>query len=297
MALGKNLKRRKLISNDSEAEKSTSGKKKTVAKSKELIEKPTARTKKKSESKKAATTTKKVESKPKANESKPKKTLSKTKKAPLKSKKTKPPKVESRKKIATKVIEKTKETVAVEPGLPIFIAKELYDLKVTLRKRYKEDVEKLKGLTTQFVVLQIGSELYAVDIDAVKEVVPISTLSKTPNTPEHIAGIANVRGSTYVVFDLTKKFKLDINVPIQFLLVLEREGVSGALSLNHLPTTRKVNGDNITSELHMIEDSSLDVSYIKGLIQDNDQLIYYLDVIELLKNDKAIVVPNNMTEH
>ena len=297
MALGKNLKRRKLISNDSEAEKSTSGKKKTAARSKELIEKPIAKTKKKSGSKKAVSSIKKVESKPKANESKSKKTAAKSNKAPVKSKKAASRKVQSRKKIATKEIEKPKETVAVDPGLPIFIAKELYDLKVTLRKRYKEDVEKLKGITTQFVVLQIGSELYAVDIDAVKEVVPISTLSKTPNTPEHIAGIANVRGSTYVVFDLTKKFKLEINAPVQFLLVLESEGVSGALSLNHLPTTRKVNGDNITSELHMIEDSSLDVSYIKGLIQDNNQLIYYLDVIELLKNDKAIVVPNNLTEH
>ena len=297
MALGKNLKRRKLISNDSETEKSTSGKKKNSTGSKGLIEKPASKAKKKSVNKKAVSSIKKVESKPKANESKSKKTAAKSNKAPVKSKKAASRKVQSRKKIATKEIEKPKETVAVDPGLPIFIAKELYDLKVTLRKRYKEDVEKLKGITTQFVVLQIGSELYAVDIDAVKEVVPISTLSKTPNTPEHIAGIANVRGSTYVVFDLTKKFKLEINAPVQFLLVLESEGVSGALSLNHLPTTRKVNGDNITSELHMIEDSSLDVSYIKGLIQDNNQLIYYLDVIELLKNDKAIVVPNNLTEH
>ncbi len=283
MALGKNLKKRKLISAETDTEKSKPSVKgkKSVKADKELIEKP----KPKKKPKTAAVKAKK--SVPKKTAAKPKKTAPKKvvkSKAPLPAPTPPPPTIVEEKK------------PSLDPGLPIFIAKELHELKTSLRKRYEEDINKLKGIVTQFVLLQIGGELYAVDIDSVKEVVPVSQLSKTPNTPDHIKGIANVRGSTYVVYDLTKKFKLDMVEETQYLLVLENAGVAAALSLSHLPTTRKVDGDNISSKLHMIENASLDVSYIKGLIQDQGQLIYYLDIIELLKNDKAIVVPDNLMD-
>ncbi|WP_436516497.1 chemotaxis protein CheW [Ekhidna sp. To15] len=256
MALGKNLKKRKLISEEPKKapKKPSSSKKKAVKTEKALIAKP------------------------------------KSKKATRAPKKAVP--------VKKKHIDKVPEvkTQQAETGLPIFIAKELYDLKTSLRNRYKEDVSGLSGRVIQFVIIVIGGEHYAIDIDCVKEVVPVTNLSKTPNTPKHIQGIANVRGATYVVFDLTQKFKLEGEFTANYLLVLENEGIAAALSLSLLPTTRKINGDNISSELHMIENASLDVSYIKGLIQDDDKLIYYLDVIELLKNDKAIVVPDNLID-
>ena len=268
MALGKNLKKKKLIADKPAETKKKATKKKVASKKadKELIEKPKA-----------------------------KKTTSSRKKAAPKPKKATPKKTAPKKeKIVSKVAQES--TPRIDTGLPIFIAKELHDLKTTLRNRYQEDIAKLSGRIIQFVIINIGGEEYAVDIDSVKEVVPASDLSKTPNTPGHIQGIANVRGATYVVFDLAKKFKLEGEFTHKYLLVLEHEDVKAALALDQLPTTRKLNGDHISSELHMIENASLDVSYIKGLIRDEEQLVYYLDVIELLKNDKAIVVPDNLIE-
>lgn len=258
MALGKNLKKRKLISEEPKKapKKPSTSKKKVVKAEKALIAKPKT---------------------------------TKTTKTPKKP-------VAAKKKPVVKIPEVETQPQQVDTGLPIFIAKELYDLKTSLRNRYQEDVANLRGKVIQFVTIVIGGEHYAIDIDCVKEVVPVTNLSKTPNTPNHIQGIANVRGATYVVFDLTKKFKLEGEFTANYLLVLENEGIAAALSLSLLPTTRKIYGDNISSELHMIENASLDVSYIKGLIQDDEQLIYYLDIIELLKNDKAIVVPDNLID-
>lgn len=274
MALGKNLKKRKLIAEKPETPKKASTKKtKAAKKDVELIEKPKA----------------KKATKPKAAPKKKTAPKAKKKQAAVASG------VEKKKAPVTPKVQEEK-VQRVDTGLPIYIAKELHELKATLRTRYEDDVAKLKGHTIQFVIIEIGGESYAIDIDSVKEVVPLSNLSRTPNTPEHIQGIANVRGATYVVFDLTKKFKLEEVAKHNYLLVLEYESVSAALSLDALPTTRKINGDHISSELHMIENASLDVSYIKGLIRDDEQLIYYLDIIELLKNDKAIVVPDSLVE-
>lgn len=181
-------------------------------------------------------------------------------------------------------------------GLPMFIAQEIYDKKQKLRAKYKSEVDGLKGKAVQFVVFDIGGESYAISIDVVKEVVPIPTLSKTPNVPAHIKGIANIRGNTYTVFDLATKFKIVGDEFPRYLMVVKGDGITASLTLSSLPTTFKTNGDTISSSLQIIEDASLDVSYIKGLVKHDERLIYYLDIIELLKNDKAIVVPENVKE-
>lgn len=195
-----------------------------------------------------------------------------------------------------KSIPKRAEEPQLNSGLPMFIAQEIHDKKQKLRAKYKAEVEGMKGRPIQFVVFDIGGESYAVSIDVVKEVVPIPTLSKTPNVPAHIKGIANIRGNTYTVFDLATKFKVIGDEFPRYLMVVKGDGITASLTLSSLPTTFKSNGDNISSSLQMIEDASLDVSYIKGLIKHEERLIYYLDVIELLKNDKAIVVPENVKE-
>lgn len=184
----------------------------------------------------------------------------------------------------------------INSGLPMFIAQEIHDRKVQLRKRFDDEIAQLHGKSIQFVAFEIGGELYAIGIDSVREVVPLPNLSKTPNTPKHIKGIANIRGNTYVVFDLATKFHVTGDEIPRYLLVIDGKGTVASLMLSSLPTTFKTNGSNISSEMHMIEDASLDVTYIKGLIQHEDKLVYYLDIIELIKNDKAIIVPNNKKE-
>ncbi|MEO9871844.1 chemotaxis protein CheW [Ekhidna sp.] len=269
MALGKNLKRKKLIEDDKPSVKPKTAKKKVVAKKKELIKKPKATVKKPA--------TKKVSS-----------SKTSVKKTPVKKKIVRSPKVPIPKS------EPEKESVQV--GLPIYIAQELYALKTQLRERYKHELLELKGKMIQFVVFEVGGESYAIDIEVIKEVVPMPPLSKTPNTPDHINGIANIRGNTYTVFNLAKKFKVSGDEVAKFLLVLSDNDTAASLMISTLPVTVKINGDQISGSMQMIEAASLDVSYIKGIIQHEEKLLYYLDVIELLKNDKAIVVPDKLSK-
>lgn len=267
MALGNNLKKKKLIEDKKEETKKSSSK---------VKKNPPAK-------KKSVTSSKKKELIKKPKASKP------SKKTVIKKVLDKP-----------KTLKSTSETKfpkpRIEEELPLFIAQELRERKNELRKRYEDEVAELHGKIIQFVVFQVGGESYALDIDCVKEVVAIPSISKTPNTPQHIKGIANVRGNTYVVFDLATKFKIATEVDPRYLMIVSHDGVTASLTLELLPTTYKVNGNNISSGMHMIEDASFDVSYIKGLIQHDEKLIYYLDVIELLKNDKAIVVPDKLAK-
>ena len=298
MALGKNLKKKKLI-----PEEKVESKEKKVAPKKEVKAKKVATPKKSTSkkptaAKKAAVAKKKLSSK-KVTASK-KSAPSKLINRPKKVKAVKPASEDTSSVLQqSQEVESTNQlkepvTQEVNAGLPMFIAQELHDRKKNLRSKYAEDIKSLKGKQLQFVVIEIGGESYAIDIDVIKEVVPIPELSKTPNTPPHIKGIANVRGNTYPVYDLATKFRVIGDEIAKFLLVVTGQNVLASLTLSVLPSTFKTKGDSISSGLNMIEDASLDVSYIKGIIQHEDKLVYYLDIIELLKNDKAIVVPDNM---
>lgn len=292
MALGKNLKKKKLIPDQEEKES-----KKKAAPKKVVGKKATAKTPIAKKTKVEAKTAPKKKAAPKkvtAKKTPVKKELIK-KVRPKKETKSSSVKASPQKTVASQEVTKKKiKEQEVNQGLPIFIAKELHERKRQLRTKYEEEVKSLKGVQIQFVVFEIAGESYAIDIDVIKEVVPIPTLSKTPNTPSHIKGIANVRGNTYPVFDLATKFRVVGDEFAKFLLVIESKEIVASIILSVLPVTLKTNGSNISGSLHMIEDASLDVSYIKGLIHDDEKLIYYLDIVELLRNDKAIVVPENM---
>ena len=289
MPLGKNLKKKQLIPESggeqpakNKVEKEKSPRKKTVKKgtsttSKGVTAATTSQTTKRKPAKKAPKTkTKKVVAKEQEVKEVPKKVI--VEKSPLPTEEKLPDAITNSK-------------------LPVYIAKELLEKKKNLRKRYQDEVAALRDRgNIQFVIITIGSERYAIEIDNIKEIVPITEISKTPNTPSHIKGISNVRGNTYVVFDLADKFKVKGDEFPKYLLVLNNREINSSLTLSVLPSTLKVKGSNISSDLQTIEDALLDASYIKGLIQNEEQLIYYLDIIELIKNEKAIVVPDELLE-
>jgi len=317
MALGNNLKKKKLIPDNKDEKESTAKKEKTPS----SVEK--RKSAKKSSAKKAVTSPAKKSS----NKKQPAKRVQKTKeqKAPkVEVAKNEPavPEVseeQTQREIVPNESEgTTKELEAVNVTAPaareqnylgqnehqdqiisaysIYIAQELFERKKKLRERYLQEIIDLQGKSIQVILITIGSEKYALDIDCVKEVVPIPTISKTPNTPDHIKGVANVRGTTYAVFDLAAKFQVIGQEVPRYLLVLSSKELKAGLPLSTLPNNFKTNGDQISHSLQTIEDALIDASYVKGIIKNEEELIYYLDINELLKNDKAIVIPDNLVE-
>lgn len=313
MALGNNLKKKQLIPdpNKDQLKKKKSSKKKSTAKKKALKTDPqrnSATEAEKSPAKKVTTPAKK-----KNLVAKPTKSKKTTSKSLTVSGKEKAP-ADQVKKVDKPKIEEAIEAVDLIPEIQpnqehskshhdqilsaysVYIAQELYERKSALRKRYVQEITSLQGKPIQFILLTIGTERYALDIECVREVVSMPAISKTPNTPDHIQGIVNVRGNTYVVYDLAKKFQVIAQEVPRYLLVLSDKKLKSSIPLSVLPTTFKTNGNQISHSLQTIENAILDASYIKGMIQDDKDLIYYLDIIELLKNDKAVVIPENLVK-
>ena len=56
----------------------------------------------------------------------------------------------------------------------------------------------------QFVGFRLGGKDYAFPIDQTREIVELSSITPTPEVPEHIVGVTNLRGQIIPIVDLQR---------------------------------------------------------------------------------------------
>ena len=68
--------------------------------------------------------------------------------------------------------------------------------------------EKAGNTTRQIVVFRLGQEEYGLPIEQIKEVVITPNITRMPQTPAFVKGVANIRGNVIAILDLEEKFGL-----------------------------------------------------------------------------------------
>ena len=86
------------------------------------------------------------------------------------------------------------------------------DKEEVMRDDYLDDgVHDNAGNRDQFVIFQLGSEEYGVNISQAKEIIKPKNITNVPNTPEHVLGVINLRGQIVPVIDMKKRFSIELN--------------------------------------------------------------------------------------
>ena len=62
--------------------------------------------------------------------------------------------------------------------------------------------------TSQFVGFELDGQAYAFRIDQIQEIVILNQVTKTPQVPDFVEGVANLRGSIIPIINLRKLFRL-----------------------------------------------------------------------------------------
>lgn len=143
-----------------------------------------------------------------------------------------------------------------------------------------------EGNLIQFVVFNLADEEFGVDIDQVKEIIKVSTVTPLPDSPEFIKGLTNVRGDIIAVIDLKKRFFLP-----------EKEGVDS----KHIVITREQKNvlgimvDEVTEVLRVPQKeikptpgivTVIHKKYMSGVITLGDRLIILLDLKTVLSEEE-----------
>lgn len=137
----------------------------------------------------------------------------------------------------------------------------------------------------QLIVFKLGNEEYALKIDQIKEIVLTPTVTKVPQTPSYVKGLANIRGNIIAILDLEEKFRVQgiQEKTGKYTLVVESETFKIGLMVNQVPNTLTVTENNIELAQDIVGDVSSQSNYIQGIVKTDNRLIILIDVYQLMK--------------
>lgn len=152
-------------------------------------------------------------------------------------------------------------------------------------KKQKED--EILEIKLPYIVFKLGNEEFAVRIEQIKEVTLASEITKMPNTPPFIVGVANVRGNIIAVIDLEKRFKMKKRNKIadhtkSYILVIERGNYYVGLLVNEVPQTINLTESQIDRTSPIVKELTINEKYIQGIGKVDDRLIIILDVSKII---------------
>ena len=140
-------------------------------------------------------------------------------------------------------------------------------------------IETTQTETKQYIVVQIGSEKYGIDIRYVDNIVRMQKITRVPKAQVYFKGIINLRGEIVPVMSIRIKMGLDEDVITNasriIILKLEEKGSLGVL-VDQVCEVVTLSQDQI--EPNNINSSHVKDSFINGIGKNGDQLISLFEI-------------------
>lgn len=138
------------------------------------------------------------------------------------------------------------------------------------------------GKERQIVVFSLNGEDYGVDIETIREIIPMQTIVPVPRAPEFVEGIINLRGRVIPVLDLRRHFGFEKKPagPGQRIVIVEAGQESTGVVVDAVSSVIQVSQDAIEDPSEVIVGS--DVGYIQGVAKVGKDLIVLLDLAAIM---------------
>ncbi|MBU4304586.1 MAG: chemotaxis protein CheW [Candidatus Omnitrophica bacterium] len=149
-------------------------------------------------------------------------------------------------------------------------------------------VENRKGKEeVQLVVFKIGSEEFGVEINQVREIVKLVSITRMPKAPAFIEGVVNLRGQIITVIDLSKKLDLPSagKTDSTRIMVVEVADNTVGMIVDSVSEVLRLAKDDIEATPALI-DTEVHERYLRGVGKMEDRLLILLDLNEVLSIDE-----------
>jgi purine-binding chemotaxis protein CheW len=161
----------------------------------------------------------------------------------------------------------------------------------------KADTTQQKSNTTfQVVVFKLGEEEYGLHIDQIKEVVLTPPVTRMPQTPTFIRGVANIRGNIIAIVDLEEKFGLEKSETTgsNFTLVIESDEFKMGVLVKEVPNTLSISSADIEESV-FTGDQGAEQSCFKGIVKLGKRLIIMIDIFKVIAEKDLSVLKKKPT--
>lgn len=143
----------------------------------------------------------------------------------------------------------------------------------------------------QMLTFMLGDETYGVDILRVQEIRGWSPVTRIPQSPPHVLGVLNLRGSIVPVVDLRMRLNLDRAeyTAVTVIIVLSIDSGHGrrdfGVVVDGVSDVINVQGTDVKPPPELGSDVNTD--YIQGLATVSDRMVMLLDIDRLIGGDIA----------
>lgn len=146
----------------------------------------------------------------------------------------------------------------------------------------------------QYLTFTLGSEVFAIGILAIKEIIEYSSLTTVPMMPSYVRGVINLRGAVVPVLDLSVRFgkpaspvtKRTCIVIIEITTAGERQDIGVVV-------------DAVDSVLDILPEqiepppsfgARISTDFIEGMGKVNGRFVILLDVNSVLAPEEAVLL-------
>lgn len=149
----------------------------------------------------------------------------------------------------------------------------------------------------QYVTLRVASELLAVPVERVREILAVQTISRLPHAPSHLLGMIDVRGQAVPVVDLRLKLGFEqaadtenTRIIVLDVVVDQRKLVFGLKTDRVIEVTILDGGDlEPPPEIGVKWQSGL----IAGIGRRHGAFVTVLDLDRLFASDEIALLPSS----
>lgn len=131
-----------------------------------------------------------------------------------------------------------------------------------------------------YLQFQLGSELFAVDLLAVKEVLTLTRLTHIPEVPDYVSGLFDLRGEVLMLVDLKKRLNISsaLETKESGIIIFENSQGSFGVSVDNIHRVLNIP----TTQIQFGGEGG----HIRGIIKDEDNLIVLLDPTKIIPANK-----------
>ncbi len=146
------------------------------------------------------------------------------------------------------------------------------------------EVEEICLPTKEFLTFRLGGEEYGVEVLKIQEIRGYDAVTKIPNTPNFIKGVANLRGNIVPIVDMRIKFNSGDITYDQFtvVIILTLDGRMTGIVVDGVPDVIGLT----EKQMRPIPKCGtvIDTKYINGLGSIEERMLILVDIEKLMNS-------------
>lgn len=145
-----------------------------------------------------------------------------------------------------------------------------------------------------YLTFKLGDEIFAIDVQNVREVLDFTSITRVPRTPDFMRGVINLRGGVVPVIDMRLKFGMESTADTVDTCVIVME-----INLDGDTTVVGALADSV-SEVFDLDPGQIEppprigtrlkMEFIRGMGKSGDQFIIILDIDKVFSADELSLV-------